>query len=480
MNASKSSDMFIIDDTPPVVLKAPNFVLKYNSANGKPFQWEKSILHLEWEFKDDISPIVRHEISLKTHHEGHTPVERLVLGSERHVTVRLDGKNWLNDGDKYYAIVTSCNAAGLCSSEQTSDLLLDSTPPHLGGFKQPLTWTNNNNAHGNKFTNLTLTWYGFHDQESGIENYYVTVSRSYSFSELSNGVIIIKNSNQSESVHTSFVLTESMSPGESIILSIWAQNNVGLNSSVARVTVNVLSEASRNEMGILEVEKHSCDIHFCNKDCTCAVIDRPCAEVNANVTCIAISSTDTQNQTIPTYDVYWGLPHEILNFSASSACLSGHWSRTNEGSTFENIHRFEWSLGVHGHAVGEGVYDLKLENPWTDVGQRLEFIYCLPVNRSLVHGERYVIYVRAWYSKNTYTVFKSSPIRIDQSPPNVRRGRYIREGNCLQDLDFIDWTDKIMACWNGVFDEQQSFIDHFSVSLGTSPHSKNDFSIHNS
>ncbi|KAH3774601.1 hypothetical protein DPMN_175983 [Dreissena polymorpha] len=471
MNVSKASDIFLIDDTPPVVVKAPKFLLKYNSANCKPSQWEKSILLVELEFKDDISPIVRREISLKTHHEGHTPVESLVLGSERHVTVSLNGTNWLNDGDKYYAIVTSCNAAGQCSSERTSDLLIDSTPPHLGGFKQPLTWTNYIDTLGNKVTNLSLKWYGFHDQESGIENYYVTVSRSYSFHELSNGVIKIENTNRSETIQTSFVLTESVFLHESIILSIWAQNNVGLNSSIARVTVNVLSATSRNEMGILEIEKHSCDIHFCTKDCTCAVIGRPCVEISTNVTCSDISYTDAQNQNLSTFDVYGGLPHEILNVSASLACLSGHWSRTNGGST-ENIHRFEWSIGVHRHAVGEGVFDLKLENPWNDVGLRLEFIHCLPVNRSLVHEERYVVYVRAWYSERTFTVFKSSPIMIDQTPPNVRRGRFIREGNCLEDLDFIDWTKNIMACWDGVFTEQQSFIDHFSVSLGTSPHSK--------
>ncbi|XP_052220285.1 uncharacterized protein LOC127837360 isoform X3 [Dreissena polymorpha] len=469
MNVSKASDIFVIDDTPPVVVRAPKFLLKYNSDIGKKSQWEKSILRFEWEFKDDISPIVRHEISLKTHHEGHTPVERLVLGSERHVTVSLDGRNWLNNGDTYYAIVTSCNAAGLCASERTSDLLIDSTPPHLGGFKPPLTWTNYNNTFGSNVTNVSLTWYGFHDQESGIENYYVTVSRSYSFNELSNGVIRIRETNQSETVKTSFVLTESISPDESIILSIWAQNNVGLNSSIARVTVNVLSETSKNKMGILEIEKHSCDIHFCNKDCTCAVIDRPCVVVSSNKTCTAISSTDAHTKKLPHFDVYWGLPHEILNVSASSACLSGHWSRTNGRSTSENIHRFEWSLGVHGHAVGEGVYDLKLENPWSDVGQRLQFIHCLPVNRSFVHGELYVIYVKVWYSKSTYTVFKSSPIMIDQTPPKVKRGRYIREGNCFQDLDFIDWTDNIIACWEDLFTEEQSLIDHFSVSLGTSP-----------
>ncbi|KAH3708872.1 hypothetical protein DPMN_068331 [Dreissena polymorpha] len=472
MNVYKTSDIFVIDDTPPVVSNSPKFLLTYNSAHGKYSQWEKSIIRLEWEFADDISPIVRHEITLKTHHEGHTPVEHLILGSERRVTVILDGKNWLHDGDKYYAVVTSCNSAGLCSSDRTPDLLIDSTPPHLGGFIHPMAWVNYNDSNGNIVTNLTLTWYGFHDQESGIEYFYITVSRFYGLDELSNGPITVPNGNQSEEIRASIVLSEKLLADDRIVLSIWAQNNVGLNSSTARITVYVLSNTASSNAGILEIEKHSCDVHFCNKDCTCAVIGRPCVDVSTNLTCSQMSYADAFAKNLPVFNVYTGLPHEMLNTSASSACLSGHWTRTDGEIVSKKIRRFEWGIGILGQSVGEGIYDLKLENPWTDVGLRSEFIYCLPTNRTFIHETEYVVYMRAWYEANEYAMFESAPIMIDQTGPSIRRGRYIKEGNCLQDLDFIDWTDSIIACWDGVFNEQQSRIDHFTVSLGTSAHSK--------
>ncbi|KAH3708865.1 hypothetical protein DPMN_068324 [Dreissena polymorpha] len=473
MNVSKTSDMFVIDDSPPVVRRSPTFLLTYNAAHGKYAQWEKSIIRLEWEFTDDRSPIVRHEITLKTHHEGHTPVEHLILGSERHVTISLDGKSWLNDGDKYYAVVTSCNAAGLCSSDRTPDLLIDSSPPHLGGFKPPMTWANYNDSDDNLITNLNVTWYGFLDQESGIENFYITVSRYYGLHELSNGLITFPNGNKSEEIQASIALSKTFLAGDRIVLSIWAQNNVGLNSSISRITVNVISSTANSGYGILEIEKHSCDVHFCNKDCTCAVIGLPCVEVMTNMKCSNMSYADAISRKLPVFNVYAGLPHEVLNISASSACLSGHWSRIDGGIVSENIRRFEWSIGIFNHSVGEGIYDLQLENPWTDIGLRSEFIHCLPINRTFIHETEYVVYVRAWFEANEYAMFESSPIMIDQTGPSVRRGRYIREGNCIQDLDFIDWSDSIIACWDGVFIEQQSRIDHFSVSFGTSPHSNN-------
>ncbi|KAH3708852.1 hypothetical protein DPMN_068311 [Dreissena polymorpha] len=472
MNVSKTSDIFVVDESPPVVRNSPNFLLTYNSAFGKNSQWEKSLVRLQWEFEDNISPIVRHEILLKTHHEGHTPLEHLILGSERHVTISLDRKNWLNDGDTYYAIVTSCNAASLCSSERTPDLLTDSTAPHLGGFKTPMTWTNHNDSIGNVFTNLSLTWYGFHDQESGIDHFYITVSRLYGLDELSNGLITVPNGNKTEEMQALITLSERLSSDDRIVLSIWALNNVGLNSPIARITVTILSSTASIERGILEIEKHSCDVHFCNKDCTCAVIGRPCVEVITNLTCSNISYSDALAHNLPEIIVRAGLSYEVLNISASSACLSGHWSRTDSGNVSENIRRFEWSIGVRRQPVGEGIFDLKLENPWTDIGLRSEFTHCLPINRTFVDGTQYVVYVRVWYELNEYSVFESSPIMIDQTGPSVRRGRYIREGNYLQDLDFIDWTESINACWDGVFSEQQSYIDHFSLSLGTLPHSK--------
>jgi hypothetical protein len=442
----------------------------YNSLPYKQGQWEKSILRLTWKFYDEESPISNHEVTLITHHEGHTPIEHTKIGSENTMTINLDGKNWLHNGDTYYAVVTSCNAAGLCNSAQSDSLFIDSTPPHLGGFRPPMLWNNLNDSRSSLKANVSLSWYGFHDQESDIAMYYITVGRTYSGSELTEGVAAVSSN---KSFHN-FVLKEPIQPDDKIILSIWAENKVGLNSSVARVTVNALCEVKTNiisEMrGSLELQKHSCDVHFCNKDCTCAVIGKPCSAMETRANCTELNATSSEYG-IPVVRVNTGLAHKPQTITASSACLAGHLSenRINRSDTLSNVVRYEWSVGLIGHPIGEGIFDLKNEMPWQDIGLRTEFIYCLPANRSLLHGEEYVIYVRAWLTSDMFSTFSSNPIVVDQTPPSVRRGRTIQDSNeeCNGDFDIIDWMDTITACWNGVFSEQQGAITHYTVSMGT-------------
>ena len=115
-NVSKTSQPFKVDSTAPVVKEKPLFFTNYSRFEMTTAQWEKSILRLNWGFEDLHSPIVKHIVTLSTHHEGHTPVEHVELGQETKLTLRLDEKNWLQDGDTYKATVTACNAAGHCSS----------------------------------------------------------------------------------------------------------------------------------------------------------------------------------------------------------------------------------------------------------------------------------------------------------------------------------------------------------------------------
>ncbi|KAH3709960.1 hypothetical protein DPMN_069426 [Dreissena polymorpha] len=165
--------------------------------------------------------------------------------------------------------------------------------------------------------------------------------------------------------------------------------------------------------------------------------------------------------------------------SASSACITGHWFSNFSGIIPEHVQRFEWSIGIIGQGIGGGVFDLKVESPWTDIGMRTEFIYCLPANRSFIHDEQYVIYLNAWYDQDTYMVFQSTPILFDFTPPTVRTGRYIREGTCTEDMDFISWTDHIIVCWDGVFSEQQTGLQYYEVSLGSQPHNDDIYPITN-
>ncbi|WAR31824.1 hypothetical protein MAR_034366 [Mya arenaria] len=309
-----------------------------------------------------------------------------------------------------------------------------------------------------------------------LDRYFMTVSRYFSKQELSGGVLIQKHDKTSDEQHGNFTLQEALKPDNLIIVSVWTANGVGLNSSVARVSLFALSSVTsaviiENQRGILELEKHSCGVHFCNKDCTCAVVGKPCIEVETNMSCVEIDAFNTTDNEVARFAVFGGLQFQPLTLTASSACLAGHWTQIEHSRKDPDIHRFEWSIGIHNQPHGEGIFDLQKEFPWVDIGLRQEFVHCLPINRSLIHGELYDIYVKTWYGPNKSAIFTSESIKIDQTPPSVRRGRYIIEGigDCATDLDFIDWTDEISACWSGVFSEQQSHIQHYSVALGTSP-----------
>ena len=196
------------------------------------------------------------------------------------------------------------------------------------------------------------------------------------------------------------------------------------------------------------------------------MVGQPCVEVEHNATCSEINTTSIGNQK---FDVFGGLFHQNVTNTASSACLAGHWKRTFSSSNI--VQRYEWSLGIQKHIVGEGIFDLSSESPWNDIGLTQQFVYCLPTNKTLVHDEYYVVYVRVWLDWSSFSVFTSSPIKVDHTPPSVRRGQYIIEGNsdCLEDFDFVDWTDSISACWANVFSEQQTRIIYYTVGFGTSP-----------
>ena len=468
-NVSTASQPFKVDSTAPIALVKPKFFTNYSRLEITTAQWDKSILRLNWQFEDDQSPIVRHIVSLSTHHEGHTPVEHVELGQETKLTINLDEKHWLQDGDTYKATVTACNAAGQCSSSESDDLLIDSTPPHLGGFKPPMTWQNFPNGTNKVVCILNLTWYGFHDQESGIRKFYVGVGRTYTDNELTNGLVALNSVANTGELNASLTLSDGLNPDEKILASIVAENNAGLKSHIGRVTLLALASSSSSgrsvAYGRLEIEKHSCDIHFCNKDCTCAVVGKVCTEVQTNMTCPM--NTASENQPNISVRVYGGMSHEPQNITASSACLAGHWI-VDEGKQI--IKRFEWTLGIKDMPYGNGLFDSS-ERPWMDVGKFQNGIYCLPPNRSLEHRTEYLIYVKAWFAMDRYMVFESPSIMVDHNPPAIRRGSFVKDSDltCKTDYDYIDWADKIVGCWSKVFNEVQGHIIYYIVGLGTRP-----------
>ncbi|XP_069134360.1 uncharacterized protein [Argopecten irradians] len=466
MSTRSVSDTFIVDTTPPVVLSPP-VLGRENTNTNVTVQIDPTVVMMNWKFEDQDSPIVKQIIRMRAHADGHTPIENVYLSGETSHIITLDPKHPLKPGDTYTAVVTACNEAALCTSSTSNGLLIDPTPPHQGGIIEPIPWHLSPNANETKsFVNLTL--YGFKDLESGIGTYYVTVGNTYSGSEISDGILtFISSESDDDSEKFQLTLNGRLHSGQQMVLSVWADNNAGLFSSISRVTVTVIASDNKNTFGYLEILKHSCDAAYCNKDCTCAVISQKCHSVEVDVDCTESNYTDDFDMNINIQHDGKYNDQEVLT---SSACISAAW--TVSGTQKHVIKRMEWSMGQQGMAVGTGIFDPLLENLWYDVGQKTSVTYCLRGGKSLLHDTKYVVYVRSWTSTSHYTVFTSHPVHIDNTAPSVRRGKYIIENSnktCSRDVDFTSTLATISSCWTGVFTDPQSGIHSYQVALGTIP-----------
>ena len=469
----ETSNYFMVDVTPPEIQEIPSFLSHHSRSQKIAVQWEKSVIYLIWKFVDYESKISRYIISLAAHHEGHTPIEHVEYEHNiNQVTINLNNTNWLHNGDTYRGMVTACNEAGLCTTAKSGELLIDSTPPHMGGLMSDQVWQNFVDEGNVLSCNVSLSWYGFHDHESGIPLFHIGVGRTFSENELSDGLVKIYVNETRTEYTTEIKLNSPLIDGDKFIVSVIAENTGGLKSSIARATFIALSSNKSGDQiktsnGVLSIERHSCDNHFCNKACTCATVGSVCTDIQANGSCNALLSTES-NQFNVSIRVF-GTPVDYLHhITASSACLSAYWV---VDAGLSDIKRFEWTLGLVDQPYGEGVFDPLHEDPWMDVAHFQNAIHCLPVPNSLKHNSQYVIHVKAWVTIDTYMIFPSKPVLVDQSAPTIRKGSSVLDSDetCDKDLDFTDLSGHLFACWDGVFYEAQGEILSFTVSLGTKP-----------
>ncbi|XP_069118476.1 uncharacterized protein [Argopecten irradians] len=462
LNTNMTSGMFTIDVTPPVSTQIPVFTSSttYISVNTSA-QWDTSLLQISWMFTDNESPIIRHKLSVTNHHNGHTYIEDKELLNENHTTILLKPEHWLLSGDRYQATVTACNGAGLCTVASSGYLVVDSSPPHIGGFGDDLTWKLDNSD-----TTVNMMWSGFEDAESGIKLYHITIGETYSGSELSLGYIsLVHVGERSDVQYGNFSISKQLQVYSKIILTITAENNAGLMTTATRITTHVLKSDAAGNYGILRIEKHSCDVHYCNKDCTCAALGQKCSDVHSK-SCNQTESSDHQSVSI--YSGYEAGVH--TQHSLSSACLGANLVLSPVQSSL-NIIRMEWSMGLENMEYGAGIFDPLLEDVWHDIGMRDSVVHCVSSNNPLLHENTYTVYIRAWYNTDTYRIFRSQPLLIDRTPPKIFRGFHIKDSidNCETDVEFITETDSLTACWGNGFADSQSGILHYLASLGTSP-----------
>lgn len=467
----RSSPKFQIDSSPPTVIVRPEFITDGLSLVNDT-QFDNSVIKVRWQFEDLESSIIRHHVIIEVNKNGHVILEENDIGSERQLMITSINETILTSGDSYIAKVSACNGAGLCTTEISYHLLVDSSPPTLGGFKNPMSWHNIGHI-----TRVHLAWYGFDDFESGLSEYHISVSQSYSGDELSNGSVIVKHSIKGQQSLALNLSTE-ISNNDIIVLSITAVNNVGLRSTTGKVSVILIASDVTHMRGYLKLQRYSCVSHYCNNDCTCAVIGQKCVN-KINVPCREITDS---SELRPTISVHFGSLGKPAKITSSSRCISGYWEKN--GNSPGSVLRYEWSLGETGASPGSGIFDRTKENIWNDIGLNTYIVYCLPREKVLNHEQHYTLYVKAWMSESDFLIFSSTPLLVDLTPPTIKRGRSVieSEDNCESDIDFIEISRPFLICWNGVFTEGQTYITSYDFSAGTRPFGKelhNNTSINN-
>ena len=58
---------------------------------------------------------------------------------------------------------------------------------------------------------------------------------------------------------------------------------------------------------------------------------------------------------------------------------------------------------------------------------------------------------------------------VDITPPNIKLGRHVldMDSSFTSEIHFTNCTDGIYADWQGVFEDRESGIQHYLISIGT-------------
>ena len=159
--------------------------------------------------------------------------------------------------------------------------------------------------------------------------------------------------------------------------------------------------------------------------------------------------------------------------ATSTSSLQGSWKLDSSSPSWSPI-RYEVTAGTI-LSPGDGVYDIKRDMVWKDVGLMTNAVVTLPVGKRLVARNTYNIYVRVWYNGSTYGVFRSPGVSVDVTPPAIFALPRVSGESQLSPRHSNFFTGdlaKLNVSWQGSFSDPQSEIDYFIYGLGTTPGGK--------
>ncbi|XP_055958617.1 uncharacterized protein LOC130013975 [Patella vulgata] len=471
-----TSNGFKIDTTLPIVVQRAVPVSTFSSILPST-TISKSSIKIEWKFTDDESDIERQYISISPHLLGDFNSSAMEIPSV--VTEFTFSGLVLHDGSKYKVKVIGCNLAGLCQSSVTDDITIDSTSPTRGMFAIDTDHAANLNRDRNNWnhwstTSIKLAWLGFADLHTGITEYKVSVGTKPFFTDLNQGDrqttfqhVAGDNFNDEGMVQSVTITTKTLHMGNSVFISVWAVNGVGLKSQPAH------SEFELVEGGMLDLVRR-CQPYNCLGHCVCAAQDKTCSDAE---NCSDIS-TGNPNNIIQVTDMNNLMSSDAAQtyYTSSNNFLAARWSIIN----LQGISpiRYECSAGHSGENSPSGIYDTDTERTWFDVGENTETIITVPTAKVLDKSITYSVFVRVWYNTNQYAVFKSPGITPLTSAPSVSHvaGAAIKELETISSVNDIDYqtsSNQIIVGWKNKFRGGIHGFDYFKPYISTYPQGHN-------
>lgn len=489
--SSTSSNGVTVDSAAPLLVSQPLIDTQWVGSGFNDSQSSGSGLRVAWNFTDNLDSVYQYFVSVMSDagsRLGSAPQALLTSNSLSLLSPFLS----LADGKTYHVLVRACDLAGLCSSAPSPlPVLVDSSPPIDGYFAVGsdsvanitpsrtipggMTWRNRP-VRG--VAQLNLAFLGFSDPHSAIAEYWTTVGSSFSGWDLLPPTLLTPAVAANETVEVllaQVTLTRQVNVSETLYISLWAVNGVGLRSHVVQASF-VVEEGERDNNGSLTLIRAPCQLQSCLGHCTCATRGGLC-DMSLPMPCppsLSLASLPT-NQMLRVFDVVPQLGREATPtgplFTSLTDQLLGRWEL--EDPTSQEIQRLEWAVGIRDdpQGPGAGLVDVTDGIVWQNAGPAMSAVFSVSEDYPLLQGEAYVFYVRAWYGLQDYAIFRSEGVTVDYRGPEVITGRRVREGaQGARDLDFSSAPSTLEVSWDGVLSAELSGnYSDLELGVGTWP-----------
>ena len=472
----------LIDDLAPVISNV-SIDTQWAGSVAMETQFSNSALRAMWISYNTLSPIRDTWWSILSYPGTAIPRDTENVNSQDSGTAsRLS----LKDGVEYSVSVATCSAAGLCSQSETNTLILvdgsppvdgffavetDSTFPRSAAVPGGMAWRNRPRAGDSR---ITLSFYGFSDIHSGISSYWVEIGSGFGQFDLTQGPVEIHPTEDTATGSLSAtVATEGhVMLNQTLYLSLWAINGVGLPSRRAQSSFLVEEGEEENRGTLRHVRSSLCPLESCLGHCTCAARDDLCPLPTSHFAeCEEVVEEDLiEDERVVMTSVSPQQPAGDVLFTAITDKLLGRWEIPDH-SPFQ---RLEWTVGRKGESPGSGLFDISTDQIWKEAGNISSAIFSINPLYPLVDGETYAVYVRGWLNFTHFTVFESDGVIVDTSGPQVIPGGRVREGGSGTKVDHTANQTTIEVSWNGVFISQPSAAhSSYQIGIGDVPGSDN-------